>query len=307
MRLTSPRSRQRLRHGFTLSELLITIVILGLLGTSVARMMLSQQRFFHRTTEEMTVRRGLRKALSMMPTELRGLSATGGDITAFSSSAITFRSTIGSSLVCAKGSSTQIDVPPVNTSRTTTSSWYTTPSSGDTVYALRQDSSGVAGDYWSAHQITGVISSASYCPASPYTDAALDNGKLRLRFTVSPALPDSVNVGSALRFTRSARYALTAAPSGRWYINRQEMVGGSWAAAVPVAGPFVASGTNGGMVLAFFDSTGVALTTQAQANRVSRIDVVLRAQGNSSSGLEGKSTTIVRDSVSIDIALRNRR
>lgn len=304
MRLTP--SRLRARRGFTLTELLITIVILGLLGTAVARLMLSQQRHYQRTSEEMLVRRNLRKAMAMLPTELQGISSIGGDISAFSASAITFRSTLGNSVICAKGSSTEFDIPPVNTTRTTTTSWYTMPSVGDTVYALRNDSSGVDGDYWSAHRVVGVATGAGLCPAAPYTDAVLDNGKLRYRFTVTPALPDSVLVGSALRFTRSARYNLTQAPSGNWYINRQELVGGVWLANVPVAGPFVAPGLGGtgGMVLAYFDSTG-AVT--AQAARVARIAIQLRAQGSNSSGNVGNGTTLVRDSVSIGIAVRNRR
>jgi prepilin-type N-terminal cleavage/methylation domain-containing protein len=301
-------AHRRSRRGFTLPELMVTIVILGLLGTAVANLMLKQQRFYQRTNEEMTVRRNLRKALVMLPTELQGLSSPGGDVSAFSSSAITFHSILGMSIVCAKGSSTQIDVPPVNTARTTTSSWYTLPAVGDTLYALRNDSSGVDGDYWSAHRITAVASNATYCAGSAYSDSTLDAGKLRYRFTVTPALPDSVGVGSALRFVRSARYTLTQAGSGNWYINRAEQVGGAWQANVPVAGPFVAPGLNGsgGMVFAYYDSTGAATAT---ATRIARIDVVLRAEGNSSSGTSGlgTSSTAVRDSVSIGIAIRNRR
>ncbi len=287
---------------------MITIVILGLLGTAVANMMLKQQRFYQRTTEEMTVRRNLRKALVMLPTELRAISSPGGDVSAFSAGAITFHSVFGSSLVCAKGSSTQIDVPPVNTSRTTTSNWYTLPAVGDTVYALRNDSSGVDGDYWSAHRITAVASATTYCPGSAYSDSTLDAGKLRYRFTLTPALPDSVGTGAALRFVRSARYTLTQAGSGNWYINRAEQVNGSWQANVPVAGPFVAPGLNGsgGMVFAYYDSTGAVTAT---ASRIARIDVVLRAQGNSTSGTAGMgvSSAAVSDSVSIGIAIRNRR
>lgn len=308
MRVSTPRALVRARRGFTLSELMVTVVILGLLGTAVANMMLKQQRFYQRTNEEMTVRRNLRKALAMLPTELQGLSSPGGDVSAFSASAITFHSVLGSALICAKGSSTQIDVPPANTSRTTTSNWYTLPAVGDTVFALRNDSSGVDGDYWSAHRITAVASSAAYCAGSVYTDSTLDANKLRYRFTLTPALPDSVGVGAALRFVRSARYTLTQAGSGNWYINRAEQVGGAWQANVPVAGPFVAPGLNGsgGMVFAYFDSTGAATTT---ASRIARIDVQLRAQGNSSSGTAGMgvSSTSVRDSVSIGIAIRNRR
>lgn len=287
---------------------MVTLVMLGVLGTAVASLMLRQQRFFQRTNEEMTVRRNLRKVMTMLPAELQGISSPGGDVSAFSTSALTFRSTLGMSIICAKPSNTQIDVPPTNSARTTTSSWYATPAPGDTVFALRNDSSGVDGDYWSAHRITAVATSTGYCPGSVYTDAALDNGKNRLRFTVTPALPDSLNVGGALRFTRAARYTLNQTGSGNWYINRAEMVGGAWMANVPVAGPFVAPGLNGtgGLVFAYFDSTGATATT---ANRIARIDVILRAQGSNSSGTAGLgvTSTTVRDSVTIRIAVRNRR
>lgn len=298
----------RARRGFTLAELMITMVILGLLGTAVASLMLKQQRFYQRTNEEMIVRRNLRKALMMLPTELQGISSPGGDVSAFSATAVTFHSGIGSSFVCTKGSPTQIDVPPINTTRTTTSTWYTTPAVGDTLYAWRGDSSGVGGDFWSAHRITGVASSAAFCAASPYTDITLDAGKLGYRFTVTPALPDSVVVGSSLRFVRSARFTLTQATSGNWYINRSEHQAGAWQALVPVAGPFVAPGLNGtgGMVFAYYDSTGAATAT---ASKIARIDIVLRAQGNNSSGTTGMgvSSIQVRDSVSVGIAIRNRR
>lgn len=298
--------RPRRPAGFTLVELMITVTILGVMGTMVAQLMMRQQRFFQRMSDQAQVRRELRTALSTMPTELRGVSSVGGDISAFSASSISFRSIIGTSFACERSSSTSIDVPPVNTARTTTSNWVVTPSVGDTVFALRHDSLGTKGDFWSAHRITGVSASAGLCLTSPYTDLLLDAGKARYRFVVTPALPDSVVTGSALRFTRTARYELGRQASGRWYLQRAEIQGGLWTQGIIVGGPFVAPQPNGasGFALSYFDSTGTVIAPGGNSRRIARIDLALRAQGQ---GGSDPSAPIVTDSVKLTVAMRNRR
>jgi type II secretory pathway pseudopilin PulG len=289
-------------------ELLISMAMLGIFGSALAQIMMGQQRFYQRTVEQMAVRRELRTSVNLLPAELRGLASAGGDLVDFNATSVTFRSTLGVSLVCAKSSTTSIDIPPLNSSKTITSAWYSAPDVGDTLFALRNDSSGVKGEYWTAHRITGVASSTGYCPASPYIDAVNDAAKLRYRLAVTPVLPDSVVVSAPLRFTRTGKYALTQQPSGRYYLTRADYLNGAWSTAVPVSGPYMApSNSGGGMTLAFYDSTGVVVASPANATKVARVDLTLRAQGLSSSGTFGSATTTVIDSVSLRIALRNRR
>ena len=284
------------------------MALLGVVGTIAARMVMTQQRFYHITSETMSLRRELRTAMTTLPADLRGISSVSGDISSFDATQITFRATLGAAVICAKPDVFTIDVPPLNTARTTLTSWYTAPVAGDTVFAFRADSMGAGGDRWSVHRITGVSSSAALCPASPFTDAALDAGKLRWSFTVTPALPDSVKVGAAVRFSRSARFSMTAAASGRNYLSRAEYVNGVWTSAIPIAGPFlapIATGT-GGIRLAMYDSTGAVVATGGNAQSISRIDIILRGQGVASSGtVAGKS--IAKDSIALRIALRNRQ
>lgn len=298
--------RRRPRAGYTLVELIIAVTILGIMGSMVAQLMMSQQRFFQRMSEQTSVRRELRTAIGTLPTELRGLSTAGGDVSAFGASSLTFRSTIGTSFVCERVSSTTIDVPPVNSAHMSTSNWVTTPAVGDTVFALRHDSAGVSGDFWSVHRITGVSASAGFCVSSPYLDPVQDAGKARYRFTVTPALPDSVVAGGALRFTRSARYELAQQSSGRWYLQRQELQGGVWSTPVVLSGPYVApaAGGAGGFALAYFDSTGTAVAAGGDARRIARIDVALRTIGQSGSDVRAGA---VVDSVRLSVAMRNRR
>ncbi len=301
------RTRSR-RRGGTLVELLISMVILGVLGTLVARIMMDQQRSFQRMTEQTVVRRELRSAMSLLPTELRGVSSVGGDITAFDNMSITFRATLGSSVVCAR-TATTVDLPPVGAARMALTSWATTPSVGDVVSILRPDSSGQKGDFWSAHTVTTVSVLAAPCSGTVYVHPTADIGKSGFRLTVTPALPDSVLAGSALRLVRSTRYALTQVASGRWYLGRSEFVSGAWSAAIPVSGPYQpasASGT-GGLSVALYDTLGAKITTLASAPNAARLDIVLRGRGRSSSRVAGSSITAIEDTVAVRVALRNRR
>src|SRR5690606_8259114 len=91
----------RIRRGVTLIELLITLTILGVLGSVIAQLLINQQRFFQRSVEQTGVRRELRTAMSVLPAELRSLSTSGGDLTSLSPSEMQFRGLIGASIVCA--------------------------------------------------------------------------------------------------------------------------------------------------------------------------------------------------------------
>ena len=301
--------RRPRRSGFTLVELLITMTILGLLGTMVTAVMVGQQRFFQRTTQQMDVRRELRTAVTMLSADLRSVSSAAGDIVTFDRMSITFRGLLGAAVVCATPTRAQLDLVPTNTARMQLSNFTSDPAVGDSVVVLRNDSSGVSGEYWSAHRITSVSSSTTTCSPSPYVDATLDAGKSRLRLAVTPNLPDSVVAGAPLRLLRTTRYALATQTSGAWYLGRSEYTGGAWTAAVPVAGPFQAASAagTGGLGLAMYDSLGVAVTAVGSSNRISRIDVVARAAGERSSGVMGSNSTEVLDSLLVSIALRNRR
>ena len=126
---------------------------------------------------------------------------------------------------------------------------------------------------------------------------------------MSPALPDSVVVSSALRFTRTGQYSLTQGTSGLWYLSRSDYLGGAWTASVPISGPYMAPALSGpsGMSLTFFDSTGALVSAVANVKKIARIDVALRAQGLNASGLYGSTSTTLIDTVAFSVALRNRR
>jgi hypothetical protein len=61
------------------------------------------------------------------------------------------------------------------------------------------------------------------------------------------------------------------------------------------------------MRFAYFDSLGAPINSVALSRSVSRIDLLLRARGQSSSGQFGTTSTENTDSLAFRIALRNRQ
>jgi prepilin-type N-terminal cleavage/methylation domain-containing protein len=299
----------RARRGFSITELLVTLGILSVIGTIVANLMTGQQRFFQRTNEQMGMRRELRSAMSLIPADLRSISSSGGDLTAIGQDSVQFRAVIGASIICGKANASTMSLPPLDMARNTLTSWYSRPVPGDTVWVFNDSlSRGAEDDEWKPLRITSVEDRLAECNASPYIDATLDATKLRYRVSVASNMGDSVKVGSAVRFTRSTKYTLRQQTSGAWYIHRSQYLDGGWTNPVAVGGPYAPpSNGGGGMRFAYFDSLGGPVTSLANSRSVSRIDLLLRARGQNSSGQFGTSSTVNSDSLAFRIALRNRQ
>src|SRR5438094_6783273 len=88
------------RAGFTLVELVITLVLVSFVAGAIVKLLLRQQRFYNSTTELIQTRQQIRQAAAMLPSDLRGISSIGGDIYAVTDSSLEFRSVFGISIVC---------------------------------------------------------------------------------------------------------------------------------------------------------------------------------------------------------------
>ena len=95
----TPRAaaQRRARTGFTLPELLIVIVIFGVIAGALVTTIARQQRFYGATEAIVTMRGNMRDAVNLLPSDLRGLSRSGGDIYAMTDSSIDFRLPAGAS------------------------------------------------------------------------------------------------------------------------------------------------------------------------------------------------------------------
>ncbi|MGI9076559.1 MAG: prepilin-type N-terminal cleavage/methylation domain-containing protein [Gemmatimonadaceae bacterium] len=304
------------RNGFTLIEIMVSLTLLGLVVGGLLTTVINQQRFYTSAADIIEMRDNLRQAGDLLPMELRGVApAASGEITAMLDTAIEFRAPTGASVLCTvNGARTTITIPPVALAvRSGLTAWMSAPISGDSLFIL--DPNGALPDTYRAHAITANPSTGS-CPQSPvgFTKSAAE-AAAGVQLTISPALSATIPIGVPIRLVRRVRYSLYRSTADeKWYLGYRDFVGSrtpQWTSIQPVSGPFLpyAAGGAGGLRFIYRDSIGTALTSLADANRVRRVDMTVRAQSRTpvrTSGLSGSTNGYYSDSVNVTIALRNR-
>ena len=311
--------RRRSRRAFTLVELMITMVLLGLVGAVVVTVVVRQQRFYRSTSALMDARAQIRQMAAVLPMELRGISSAGGDITFMNDSAVEFRSSFGSSVVCTNSSSTVIVLAPRNGAKgLKLTSWTRTPVVGDSIALYDVNTNqGAADDRWTFHQITAITNVtgdvSTGCRSTTGLVQAVDmtTANPAFRITISPSRPATTVVGSPVRLFRRVRYSLFRYTDGLSYLGYRDCLPGRTpvcSTTQPIAGPYLpyaAAGTSSsGLEFSYFDSTGAATTVPA---RVARVNVVIRGETATPLQMADGSIGKLRDSLSFDIALRNRK
>jgi prepilin-type N-terminal cleavage/methylation domain-containing protein len=309
-RLT-PVLRAAPRRGLTLPELVVAILLLAIVGGGITRVMVKQQQYYKDASRTAGARRELRLGASMLPTELRSISSSGGDILTMSENGVIMRAYIGTSIICAFNGADQISVPPRNLARHTLTSYVTAPEIGDTVFVFNENTErGSQDDRWEQRRIVGMDLSNSDCNGPPYTDPLLDppSAKGRRRYRLDAALPPEVTIGAVVRFTRPVRYRIYQETSGAWYLGLEAFTSGSWSSPAPVAGPYraFAAGDNNpsGLQFRYYDSLGTRVTNMANQTDVARIDVFLRTNAGASA-ISERNGRALQDSVLMRVAIRN--
>jgi len=318
-----PRGASARRAGFTLAELLVSLVVLGIVMGAMIGVLARQQRFYRSATDLMDTRGRIRQALAVLPSDLRALSpsdtlsggANTGDIYLWNDHALEFRSVAGSSVVCwvpAVAPLTTLRLPPLGLPNVLTS-WQTTPVVGDSLLIF--DNNAIR---WRVYAVTAIapVSGGAGCPTGAGQFLTAAQGALSsYSVTVSPALSATIAVGAPVRVFRRVHYELYQETDGRWYLGFFDCLStyvpvGHCGSLEPVSGPYQAySATPGqsGLVFAYYDSTGVVLDPAvAKARNVARIDVTLRAQTQTPITLSGGGPAVAKDTIRYTIGLRNR-
>lgn len=275
------------RRGFTLVELLIGLVLVGIVSAGVYRVLLNNQRIYEAQTQRIDMLQNMRAGMAILPAELREISASEGDISAMSSTGINFRGMRQLGFLCATpalGTTSPVftirQAPLYGTRR------FDTARDSILVYyegddATRND------DAWVIGRITGIGNGA--CPDG--RPAWVFNTSMD--FGGRPNVNGAIRAGSPIRGFEPVSYRLYVS-DGRSYIGLQE----GTAAIQPLIGPLAANGLS----LAFFDSSGVATATRAD---VATIRITLRAETQRQfRQLDGSIARAV-DSVTTWVSLRN--
>ena len=240
------------RRGFSLIEILIAVVLLGIIGAGVTRLLQSQMRFFGRATNGRDARAVTRNALNLMRNEMRMIEPTG--ITAATTTSITVRVPYAMGVYCSASTVTFIPVDSLV--------WATATNAG---YAYR-DTAPNAPYVWvtaSSAPAAGLTASCTAVGITPVT-----GGAVRI---LAPAL--AVAAGAPVLLYQTVRYSLAASVlvSGRTALWRT-VTGG---AAEEIAVPFGA-----GSVFRFYVSGGVAsqAAVPGTLTTISGLELVLVAE-----------------------------
>jgi prepilin-type N-terminal cleavage/methylation domain-containing protein len=330
MRNRRNRSRQRgparrARPGFTLTELMIVVVLVSVIGTALTLLLMRQQRF-HRAVVSITDSRArMRDVATILPTDLRSISTSSRDILAISETSIQFRAFIGTSIVCRFPSASVVELPPRNlASGTVLTAWINPPGPGDVAYLYDEGTEGGnVDDTWRRFAITDTVSStdASWCAStlSPAFTTAADNGARRYRITLNGS-PNQAQVqrGAVIRFAREVRYSAYQASDNQWYVGYQTCTPnadpaqpGTCGTTEMLAGPILPASSDtltSGLFFVFYNKNGARLTALSATDTIARVSVGIRTTSES---LRQASATAISsftggDSLRFVVGFRNR-
>jgi prepilin-type N-terminal cleavage/methylation domain-containing protein len=299
-----------MRLGFTLLELAIVLAILGVVGSAIGLTLLRQQRFYRGTEELVGAREGVRDAIEILSTDIRGMSIA-DTARLLADSAVEMFASIGASVVCQIAGS-EIGLPAGTSPRGNTfTALLAQPDTGDLALFLRDSAD--ARNLWERHRIAAFSarSGATTCP--PSTGFGADNvGATATAFVVvlADSLSDHVHRGAPVRFIRRSRYSLYRSSDG-WYLGyrRCNALGTSVCGAIqPLSGPYRAYSSNPrstGLLFEFIDASGMRLSPGSSALTLARVDITARSESRQTLVVEDRSW-MPADSATVSIAVRNR-
>jgi prepilin-type N-terminal cleavage/methylation domain-containing protein len=303
--------RGQRRRGFTIIELAIVLAILGVVGSAIGLTLLRQQRFYRGATELLYAREGVRDAMEILSTDIRGMS-TADTAMMLADSAVELFANIGTSVIC-QITGLEIGLPRAVSPRgNTLSAFLTLPDTGDLALFFRDSME--AGSQWERHRIMGFSSRSltAACPASSgYAQAdAGSGGATGFLINLSTPLSSHVGRGAPVRFVRHGRYSLYHAGDGDWYLGyrRCNAIGPSVCGAIqPLSGPYKAYSSNAGLtglLFEYFDVLGARLG--AGASSLARVDISARSASHQRLIVEDHAW-VPGDSATVTVAVRNRR
>jgi prepilin-type N-terminal cleavage/methylation domain-containing protein len=298
----------RVRKGFTVAELLVATAIAGIATALMTMTVVRQQRFFSSASEVLAVRSQLRDAADVLASDLRSASVEMLGLPVMMDTAVEMYSPIASSIVCTIAAPENFGLPPATLAQgNTLTSILAQPDTGDIAAIYSTDSA--RWDYYRIASFGSRVISSSCPPSSGFTTPGDASPGYQMTLAAAPTIP--LAKGAIVHFLRRARYSFYRSSDNEWYLGyRRCGVSPPYpcSSIQPVSGPYkpYRSDGTGGISLRYLDATGAIVTNAAQSKSVTRVDIVLRGQSQSTISLTGDSRKIWRDSVIVSVSPRNR-
>ena len=309
------------RRGFTITELMVVIVLLGIVGGAIMNLLVKQQRFYRAENQVIANRSEIRQAAWTLPQDLLNAasSSKASDFKIANPDTLEFYATIGAGIICVKSSATLIKLPPATlASKAKFTDFLSLPVQNDGILVFNDSTNTNVStdDTWQTDTISSIDSAAAStnCPSSTgYTQAA-DASQYSYAITLAHNLSTNIAVGSPVRIIRRVRYELKKnASDNTWYLYYNTCAFYSTTACKdnmqPVAGPFLANSgdaATAGVQFQYYDTTGTATTNLA---RIARVRMTVRGQTSQKVNLVGLGSNTVaykKDTMYVDVAIRNR-
>lgn len=272
-------------RGFTIVELMINLVIVGVVLTAIYQLVISQNRLYVKQREVEDVRTTLRSVANLLAFELRQTSVSNGDLYQTSAESLTVRSIQGGGVVCRKhGSQPRLAL-------------YAT--SGD-IQAQAPDSLLIYArnlSQWLPMKVTTIWTSGgdpSHCAWDGGSSVPAD---MTMQVDPGAAPIDSVRVGDPVRAFRRTRYGIFER-DGRWWLGRA--VDGAVNYEL-LAGP-LESPSDDGLRFIYYDADGDQTTTLAD---IRYVDIVLKGLSSGVAWQSGGGPPAAQsDTLTLRVALR---
>jgi hypothetical protein len=183
----------RNRHGLSIGELVVGMVILAIIGMSLSRVLVSQARYFSHQKSANLARNVSRGPLNRVVSDLRMVEALGGVVEA-SDTSLLVRVPYAIGVVCANNNPfTHISLLPVD------SAMYAAP--GFTGYAWR----GGSGVYRYVEDINLTVAAGNLTICNDALIATLTASNAKI-IKISPELPDTASFGTPVFLFRRIKY-----------------------------------------------------------------------------------------------------
>jgi prepilin-type N-terminal cleavage/methylation domain-containing protein len=279
------------RRGFTLVELLVALVLLGIVSAGVYKVLLTNQRLYQSQTQRIDVQQNLRAAATIFAGEFRELDAVDGDIRSMTATAIEIRAMRQLAFIC--------NAPVLGAGLNFDLTVRAAPLYGSRNFVANSDSLLI---FYEGNEASRLDDAWHLAKLTAVTNLDCLDGKpgWKLSGTIAavPAnLAGGVTVGSPVRGFEVIKYLAYQASDSKWYVGLQNSAG----VTQPLIGPIIA---NAGLTFTYYKAGGAVTAVPAE---VVRIGITVReetAQPVQRGGVGGGLITKV-DSLTTQVTLRN--